>query len=163
VCVCSPDKDLSQVLRGTNVVQLDRIRKKRTTAASFQETRGFAPASVPDFLGLVGDAADGIPGLTGFGEKTVSGLLGAHAHLEELLANVDSWSASVRGGPRLRQTLLAGMDDALLYRKLATLRYDVPLTETADDLKYEGPKDVAFLRELGAGRIVERLAPTRRA
>ncbi len=160
VCICSPDKDLAQALVGENVSQLDRIRKKRTTAASFKETRGYAPESVPDFLALVGDTADGIPGLKGFGEKTVAALLATHPTLEDLIANADTWSTKVRGGPRLRETLLADKTEAFLYRTLATLRFDVPIKEMAEDLRYKGPRDVEFLRSLGAGRVAERLTPT---
>jgi 5'-3' exonuclease len=159
VCICSPDKDLGQALSGTKITQLDRIRKKRTTEASFKETRGFGPESMPDYLALVGDTADGIPGLKGFGEKTTAGLLGRFPHLEDVLTSVDAWSNDLRGGARLRETLLAGKDDALLYRTLATLRYDVPLAESASDLRYVGPTDAAFLEALGAGKIAARLVP----
>jgi 5'-3' exonuclease len=158
VRLCTPDKDLGQALEGERVVLVDRIRKRIIDEAKLRETRGVGPASIPDFLALVGDTADGIPGLDGFGEKTTGSLLAEYKHLEPLLAATPKWSARVRGGPRLAKTLEDNRDDALLYRKLATLRTDAPLKEKLDDLRYQGVKDEKFLLTLGAEGTIRRSA-----
>jgi 5'-3' exonuclease len=155
--ICSPDKDLGQVLSGDRIVQVDRIRKRTLTDSTLKETRGILPESVPDYLALTGDTADGIPGLRGFGEKTVSALIAEYTHLEPLIADAPAWSKRVRSGARLSASLLAEVDNVLLYRTLATLRRDVPLTESLDDLRYRGVKDRAFLSELGADKTMSRV------
>jgi 5'-3' exonuclease len=144
VRILTPDKDLAQCLRGDRVVQIDRRQKKLTDEATFRATRGFAPTSVPDFLALTGDTADGIPGLTGFGEKSAAMLLGVYPHLEDIPADVAAWSVRPRRAEELAATLAAARDEALLYRRLATLVDTVPLRESLDDLRFRGVPREAF-------------------
>jgi 5'-3' exonuclease len=144
VRILTPDKDLAQCLRGERVVQVDRRQKKLTTEASFRAARGFAPASVPDFLALTGDTADGIPGLPGFGEKSAALLLGAYGHLEAIPALPFQWSVKVRGALQLGATLAERREDALFYRRLATLVDTVPLAESLDDLAFRGVPRARF-------------------
>ncbi len=138
VRIMTPDKDLGQCLRGDRVVLVDRIRQRVIDEAALLAARGIAPASVPDYLALVGDTADGIPGLRGFGEKTAAALLRAYGHLEQIPPDASRWSVRPRGADVLAATLTAQRDDALLYRKLATLVRTVPLAETLDDLRWRG-------------------------
>jgi 5'-3' exonuclease len=138
VRILSPDKDLAQCLRDDRVVQVDRRQRKVTDEASFRAARGFAPASVPDFLALTGDTADGIPGLPGFGEKGASLLVGAYAHLEAIPDDPVLWTVKPRGAAQLAATLSARREEALFYRQLATLVDDVPLAESLDELRFRG-------------------------
>lgn len=142
VRLLTPDKDLGQCIRGTQIVQVDRIRKKVVDEAAFRERRGFAPESMPDYLALVGDTADGIPGLKGFGEKSVSRLLSRWGHLEDIPKDPEAWDG-IRGAKRLVETLTDAWEDAVLYRELATLRDDVPLPEkSVAELEWSGvPRD----------------------
>jgi len=133
--ILTPDKDLGQCLRSTRVVQVDRIRKRVLDEAALIALRGFPPASVPDWLALVGDDADGIPGLAGFGDKSAAALLRAFGHLESIPADAASWPATIRGAQRLAATLAEERKNALLYRTLATLRTDVPLPESLEELR----------------------------
>jgi 5'-3' exonuclease len=139
VRILSPDKDLSQCIVGQSVVLVDRIRKTVLDEAGLRSRRGIAPESIPDFLALVGDPADGIPGVTGFGEKTASLLLGRFVHLEGIPLSASKWEVPVRGADRLASSLRAQWDQALLYRKLAVLVTDVPLAESFEELEYRGP------------------------
>jgi 5'-3' exonuclease len=145
VRIMTPDKDLGQCLVGTRVVQVDRRQNKVTDEATFRATRGYAPASVPDFLALTGDTADGIPGLPGFGEKSAGALVGAYGHLEAIPDDARAWSVALRGSARLAQTLAAQRDEALFYRKLATLIDTVPVTSSLDDLRFRGVPRARFL------------------
>src|SRR6185369_10194755 len=144
VRIMTPDKDLGQCLRGDRVVQVDRRQKKVTDEAAFRERRGFGPESMADFLALTGDTADGIPGLAGFGEKGAGMLLGAYEHLEQIPEHPYQWSVKPRGAATLAQTLASNLDDARLYRQLATLVENVPLAETLDDLRFRGVPRAAF-------------------
>lgn len=144
VRILTPDKDLGQCLRGTHIVQVDRIRRKVIDEDALMVTRGIAPASVPDYLALVGDTADGIPGLPGFGEKTAAALLRAYSHLEQIPPSASQWQLDVRGADRLAATLAGRMDDARLYRRLATLVKDVPLAESLEQLRWRGVQPDAF-------------------
>lgn len=144
VRILTPDKDLGQVLDGERVVQIDRMRKKVIDEAAMTARRGIAPASIPDWLGLVGDTADGIPGLPGFGEKSSATLLAHYGTIEAIPDDDRAWAVKVTGAPRLAATLAKGREDALLYKKLATLVRDVPLAESLDDLKYEGAPRAAY-------------------
>lgn len=145
VRILTPDKDLGQCLRGEHVVQIDRVRSRIIDENALLAARGVRPASIPDYLALVGDTADGIPGLPGFGEKTAAALLARFGHLEAIPAREEAWVTSaktpleLRGANRLAATLRERMPDALLYRKLATLVTDVPLRESLDDLRWRGP------------------------
>ncbi len=144
VRILTPDKDLGQCLTGTRVVQFDRRQKKLIDEASFRAQRGFGPASMPDFLGLVGDTADGIPGLPGFGEKGAGMLLGAYEHIEAIPRHAYSWSVKPRGALQLAETLAAQRDEAILYRRLATLVDDVPLPQSLEELRWQGVPRARF-------------------
>ncbi len=138
VRILTPDKDLGQVLSGDRVVQVDVIRKRVLDEKTLLERRGIRPESLPDWLALTGDDADGIPGLPGFGERTASMLLGRFVHLEQVPLDARNWPDGLRGADRLAATLRERLPDVLLYRTLATLRRDVPLAESLDDLKHPG-------------------------
>jgi 5'-3' exonuclease len=141
----TPDKDLGQCVRGRKVVQVDRKQHKELDEDAVRARLGVAPASVPDLLALVGDVADGIPGLPGFGEKGASVLLGAYGHLEAIPDDAASWTVRPRGADKLAATLRANREDALLYRKLATLVTDAPLAESLEDLAWAGVPRERFL------------------
>jgi len=144
VRLLTPDKDLGHCLKGDTVIQIDRRQKKRIDEAALRAHRGVGPASIPDLLALTGDTADGIPGLSGFGDRSAAALLAVYEHIEHIPADSSHWKASVRGAPRLAATLVAQREDALLYRKLATLVTDVPLAETLEDLRFTGVPRAAF-------------------
>ncbi len=146
VRICSPDKDLGQCVRASDVVLVDRIRGRVIDEAALYAARGIAPASVPDWLALVGDAADGIPGLPGFGERSASAVLGRYGHIEQIPVRPESWDVNVRGKERLASSLAQGKDETLLYRKLATLADDVPLEQSLGDLAFAGVPREAFER-----------------
>jgi 5'-3' exonuclease len=159
VRILTPDKDLGQVVRGERIVQVDRSRDRLYDAAGVAERLGVAPASVPDYLALVGDTADGIPGLPGFGAKGAAAVLRRYGHLEAIPDDVTAWEVEVRGAARLAATLAERREDALLYRELARLDLDVPLTETLGDLAWTGVPREAFLTwcdEVGAERLRDR-------
>jgi 5'-3' exonuclease len=162
VRIMSPDKDMAQCLRGERVVQIDRRQRKLTDEATFRATRGFGPASVPDFLALTGDTADGIPGLDGFGDKSASVLIGAYEHIEAIPEYPHQWTVKPRGALALAATLAAHREEALFYRKLATLVDTAPLAESLDDLRFRGvprARFEAWCDEVGATTI--RTAPRR--
>ncbi len=155
VLVCTPDKDLAQVVRGDRIVLRDRRRDLVYDDAGVRAKWGVAPAAIPDWLALVGDAADGFPGLPGFGAVAASALLAAFSSLEGVRAAPPAaWPARVRGAERLAATLRARWDDALLFRDLATLRLDAPLPErTVEELRWGGADRAAweaFCDPLGA-------------
>jgi 5'-3' exonuclease len=157
VRILSPDKDLGQCLLGDKVVQVDRRQRKVTNEPAFRAERGFGPASMPDFLALTGDSADGFPGLPGFGKKSAAILIGAYGHLEQIPALAHNWKVAPRGALQLATTLAAHRDEAILFRTLATLIDTVPLKESLDDLKYRGaPRDryEQWCHELGAERLL---------
>jgi 5'-3' exonuclease len=139
VIICTPDKDLSQCVVGERVVQLDRrkreLRDERGVVARF----GVGPASIPDYLALVGDTSDGFPGVPGWGEKASGLVLGRYAHLERIPASAAEWEVPVRGAARLASSLEEHRPLALLFRTLATLRTDVPVFARVDELRWRGP------------------------
>jgi 5'-3' exonuclease len=156
VRILSPDKDLGQCVRGDRVVQVDRRQRKVTDEAAFRIRRGFGPESMPDFLALAGDDADGIPGLPGFGEKTAAMLIGAYEHLERVPADPRQWKVTPRGAEQLGATLAQRRDEALFYRKLATLIDTVPVAESLEDLMFRGvprARFVSWCDELGVPRL----------
>jgi 5'-3' exonuclease len=156
VRILTPDKDLAQCLRGDRVVQVDRRQQKVTNEAAFRAARGFAPRSVPDFLALTGDTADGIPGLRGFGEVSASTLLGAYPHLEDIPAHALEWRVKPRGALQLATTLAQHREEALLYRRLATLVETAPISDTLDELRFRGVPRAIFERwcdQLGVGTL----------
>jgi 5'-3' exonuclease len=146
VRLLTPDKDLGQCLSGRRVVQVDRIRNREIDEEALLARRGIRPESVPDFLALVGDDADGIPGLPGFGEKTASRLLASHVHLEQIPRDPGRWPEGIRGAAKLAEELERGREDAALYRRLATLVSDVPLPESLEDLRWQGIPRASFER-----------------
>lgn len=142
VRILTPDKDLGQVVRGTRIVQVDRMRDRVIDEAAIRQRRGVAPSAIPDLLALVGDTADGIPGLPGFGEKTAATLLARYGSIAAIPTDPDAWDVGVRGAARLAQTLQERREDVALYRELAVLVTDVPLAENLDDLEWHGvPRD----------------------
>jgi 5'-3' exonuclease len=159
VIVCSPDKDLAQCVQGERVVCFDRIRRKRLDERGVVEKFGVHPKSIPDWLALVGDTADGYPGVPRWGAKSAAAVLGVYEKLEAIPADVDAWTVAVRGAPALAASFTACRNEAFLFRQLATLRTDVPLAESLDDLRWRGP-DVPALTALaqhwGDDAIVER-------
>jgi 5'-3' exonuclease len=144
VRLLTPDKDLGQCLAGREVVMVDRMRRKEIDEQALLARRGIRPASVPDWLALMGDDADGLPGLPGFGEVTAARLLAAHGHLEAIPARAAEWPPAIRGAAQLAAILEAERDAALLYRRLATLVTDVPLPESLDDLRWRGVPRARF-------------------
>ena len=149
VVICSPDKDLAQCVRSNRVVCLDRMRQKTLDEAGVVEKFGVAPASIPDWLALVGDTADGIPGIPRWGAKSAASVLAAYGTIEKIPDNPFAWTVKVRGAPVLAENLRLARTDAYLYRTLATLRVDAPLPERLTDLHWRGPDERA-LADLGA-------------
>ena len=162
VVICSPDKDLMQVVRGERIVSLDRRREILTNEAGVVDKFGVPPESIPDYLALVGDSADGIPGVPRWGAKSASTLLARYGNIEAIPDSEMLWDVKVRGAKSMAATLAEHRGDAALYKELATLRLDVPLTESLDDLEWKGARQTAFSElcdEFGFGQL--RSAPTR--
>lgn len=144
VRIMTPDKDLGQCVTGNRVVQVDRMRRRVIDEDGVVAKNGVPPASIPDWLALVGDTADGIPGIPGFGAKTAAALLSRYATVEAIPPHSVHWDVKVRGAMRLAATLNERRDDAALYKHLATLVTDVPLAESLDDLRWQGGHRQAF-------------------
>jgi 5'-3' exonuclease len=140
VLICTPDKDLSQCVAGVHVVQLDRRREALRDEAGVVEKFGVKPESIPDYLAVVGDSADGYPGVTGWGAKAAASVLSRYPHFEDIPKDWKTWDPSIRRARPLAESLFAAWDDALLFRTLATLRVDVPVFESVDDLRWKGPR-----------------------
>ncbi len=152
VVICSPDKDLCQAVIGDRIVTYNRREQKILDEAAVVEKFGIHPESIPDYLALVGDTADAVPGLPGWGAKSSSVVLAKYSRLELIPPSPADWGLEVRSADKLAETLRDRFDDALLYRELTTLRLDVPITETLDDLEWKGvPREKfnAFLAPLG--------------
>lgn len=148
VIICTPDKDLAQCVRGTRIVQRDRVRKVTRDEAGVVEKFGVPPASIPDYLALVGDTADGYPGLPGWGAKSAAKVLARWGHLDAIPDDPGAWDVDVRGAGALAATLTAQRADAVLFRELATLRLDVPVFASVDELRWQGPTaEVDALRD----------------
>jgi 5'-3' exonuclease len=139
VIICTPDKDLAQCVRGTKIVQLNRRTRVTLDEAGVIRKFGVAPESIPDYLALVGDAADGYPGLPGWGAKSSAAVLAKFGHLESIPADSGDWHVNAANASALAQTLLRERDHALLFRTLATLRTDIPLFDDVDKLRWNGP------------------------
>ncbi len=168
VFVCTPDKDLAQCVDGTRVVQFDRRARKIIDAKGVVEKFGVVPQSIPDYLALVGDSADGDPGLEGWGKKSAATVLAYYHHIEQIPDDQSDWNVEVRGASRLSATLRANRDLALLFRKIATVVRDAPVSPTVDELRWAGPTGQfqSFARTIGApnmGRRLEDLARHRAA
>jgi 5'-3' exonuclease len=140
VLICTPDKDLSQCVVGTRVVQLDRRRDILRDEAGVVAKFGVSPQSIPDYLAVVGDTADGYPGIPGWGVKAAALTLCQYRHLEGIPKDCQKWHASIRNARRLCESLFNAWDDALLFRTLATLRPDVSVFDTVEDLRWMGPR-----------------------
>ena len=141
VIICTPDKDLAQCVRGTRVVQMDRRKRTIRDEAGVLTKFGVMPASIPDFLGLVGDAADGYPGLPGWGTKSAAAVLARYQHLEAIPVDWREWKVNAANPQGLARTLAEQHDLALLFRDLATLRTEIPLFDSIDELKWNGPTE----------------------
>ncbi|MDZ4835560.1 MAG: 5'-3' exonuclease H3TH domain-containing protein [Candidatus Melainabacteria bacterium] len=140
VVICTPDKDLAQSVVGTRIVQLDRRRDTIRDEQGIIEKFGVSPQSIPDYLALVGDTADGYPGLKGWGAKATASVLSQYPHLEDIPKDSSAWNPNIRGAAKLAATLFENWEDAILYRTLATLRLDVPVFDSVDELRWNGPK-----------------------
>jgi 5'-3' exonuclease len=156
VILCSPDKDLAQMVEADRVVALDRRRDLVLDRDGVEQKFGVAPESIPDYLALVGDAADGIPGVPRWGAKSTALVLARYGHIEAIPADPKLWDIKVRGAAGISSSLAEHYDDALLYRMLATLRLDVPLAETLEELEWRGARKAeyqALCDELGFARL----------
>ena len=139
VIICTPDKDLAQCVSGTRIVQLNRRTRVTLDEDGVKEKFGILPESIPDYLALVGDAADGYPGLRGWGAKSAAAVLGKFLHLESIPEDYSQWRVSVANAASLASTLVRDWESALLFRKLATLRTDIRLFDDVDQLRWHGP------------------------
>ncbi len=139
VYICTPDKDLAQSVRGTRVVQMDRRARTIRDEAGVIAKFGVPPASIPDYLALVGDSSDGYPGLGGWGAKSAAAVLAKYGHIESIPADWKSWGVNAAKPATLAATLIRDRDRALLFRDLATLRTDIDLFDAVDDLRWKGP------------------------
>jgi 5'-3' exonuclease len=142
VVICTPDKDLGQCVRGTRVVQLDRRRRVVYDEAGVAAKFGVGPASIPDYLALVGDSADGYPGLPGWGARSAATVLARYGHIEQIPASPGEWAVPLRNRPALAATLRDQRRQALLFKDLATLRADRSLLEGVDRLRWTGPTEL---------------------
>jgi 5'-3' exonuclease len=140
VMICTPDKDLAQCVVGRRVVQFDRRKRLLRDEEGVVKRFGVPPASIPDYLALVGDAADGFPGIPGFGAKTAATVLARYRHIEDIPLRGSEWDVSVRGAERLAATLAEQMDRAILFRRLATLDGNAPVGERVEELEWSGPQ-----------------------
>jgi 5'-3' exonuclease len=158
VVICSPDKDLAQMVRGDSVICYDRRREKVMNEAGVVEKFGVSPRSIPDLLALTGDAADGIPGIPKWGAKTSAALLARYGHIDDIPQESADWDIQVRGAAGAADSLNAHTSEARLYRDLATLRVDVPIDASLEALEWQGvdrEKYLALCDELGFGRLSE--------
>ena len=156
VVICSPDKDLTQMVWGQRVVCLDRRKNITLDETGVKEKFGVSPESIPDYLGLVGDSADGIPGVPKWGAKTTARILSRYLHIEGIPYDSSDWEVEVRGAGAIASSLAAHREEALLYRELATLRLDVELPETLDKLNWNGVRRDDFeglCAELGFAKL----------
>ncbi|MFO7567937.1 MAG: 5'-3' exonuclease H3TH domain-containing protein [Enhygromyxa sp.] len=161
VLLCSPDKDLGQCVRGDRVVLFDRRRQELYDAARIEEKFGVAPESIPDLLALVGDAADGIPGIPRWGMKSAAAVLSHYGQIDAIPDDSATWAIKVRGAAGLGESLRARREDAVLYRTLATLRTDVPLPQRElEQLRWRGAKREALAQicaAIGDTRALDRV------
>ena len=157
IIICSPDKDLAQMVIGTRVVLLDRRRRIMIDEEGVKEKFGVCPGSIADYLALVGDTADGIPGIPKWGAKTASVVLSRYEHIEAIPESHLFWDVEVRGAKTVAENLMTFKNDAFLYRDLATLRLDVPIAESTGDMRWVGAKRSEyeeFCNEMGFDRLV---------
>jgi len=148
VIICTPDKDLAQSVRGKRIVQLDRRAGITRDEAGVIAKFGVPPGSIADYLALVGDSADGFPGVQGWGAKSAAAILARYSRLEDIPKDSTRWDVSVRSASRLAESLFDSWSDALLFRTLATLRLDAPVFDSVDELYWKGPRaDFAGMAE----------------
>lgn len=157
VLICTPDKDLAQCVGG-KVMQWDRRKDVHFDTEAVIAKFGVPPASIPDYLALVGDSADGFEGLTGWGAKSTAAVLSCYGHIEQIPDNAADWSVSVRGAAKLAETLARERDRAMLFKQLATVRVDAPVSESVDELRWVGPQPgfAALCDDIGAADIAKR-------
>jgi 5'-3' exonuclease len=160
VIICTPDKDLGQSVVGARVVQLDRRRNILRDEDGVVAKFGVKPRSIPDYLAVVGDSADGFPGVAGWGQKSAALALSRYPHLEDIPKDWRAWHPSIGSARRLSASLFGSWDNALLFRTLATLRLDVPVFETVDDLRWQGlrPGFEEMCDRMKAGELLARAA-----
>lgn len=159
VVIHSPDKDMTQLFGNPKILGYDRRKQVFIDADGVREKFGVSPESIPDYLGLVGDTADGFPGLRGWGAKSTGTLLARYGHIEDIPPSEEDWDVKVRGAAKLSATLSENMADALLFRDLATLRTDAEIPETLDDLRWRGVHREEFIElcdELGFTSLRDR-------
>ncbi|MEW5852650.1 MAG: 5'-3' exonuclease H3TH domain-containing protein [Myxococcota bacterium] len=160
VLLCTPDKDLAQCVRGERVVMHDRRKKVSLDERGVEEKYGVPPASIPDLLALVGDDADGIPGLPGWGMKSAAVVLQRYRHLEAIPDDDKHWDVKVRGAANLAASLREQRNNAVLYRTLATLRSDAPVSESLDEIRWHGARRnelEALCHRVGERGLLERI------
>jgi 5'-3' exonuclease len=160
IYICTPDKDLAQCVRNDRVVQLDRRARTVRNEAGVKEKFGVPPSSIPDYLALVGDDADGYPGLEGWGEKSTASVLGIYHHLEAIPLKVANWKVQPRFAPRLAEVLEANFKLALLFRNLATLRTKEPNIFSPEEIRWSGPGTSfpVICKRLDDDQLVDRVA-----
>lgn len=160
VLICTPDKDLGQCVLGKRVVQVDRMRNIVRDEDGIVAKFGVKPKSIPDFLAVVGDSADGYPGLPGWGQKAAASAFSRYPHLEDIPKDWRQWDPSIRRARALAESLFNEWNEALLFRTLATLRLDVPVFDTVEDLHWKGPRSnfEEFSRRLKAPELLARAA-----
>ncbi len=158
VFICTPDKDLAQCVEGDRVVQLDRRKNVVSDERGVLEKFGVPPSSITDYLALVGDTADGFPGLPGWGAKSTAAVLSRYGHLEDIPDDVEEWAVKPRGAARLAAALAEGREDALLFKRLATLRLDAPVGRSPEDWRWLGPSGhfAPMCEHLGANNLARR-------
>ncbi len=158
VLICTPDKDMAQCVRQGKVLLFDRRKEKIYDVDDVIEKFGVPPESIPDYLGLMGDSADGFPGLPGWGAKSSSVVLARYGHIEDIPLAAGQWDITVRGGAKLAKTLAENLDDAFLFRRIATLDMDAPVSDSVDDLQWSGPTAElpAIAAELDAPDLVSK-------
>ena len=158
VFICTPDKDLGQSVVADRIVQLDRRKGVLLNATGVEEKFGVPPRSIPDYLGLVGDSADGFPGLKGWGAKSTAIVLARYETIDAIPDDADAWDITVRGRDRLAATLAADRELAMRFRDLATLRTTAEVFRNVDELRWDGPTPQleAFAARVGDGRLVAR-------
>jgi 5'-3' exonuclease len=139
VIICTPDKDLAQCVQGLRIVQLNRRTRVTVDETGVVKKFGVSPASIPDYLALVGDSADGYPGLPGWGAKSSAAVLAKFGHLEAIPADCREWRVNIANASALADTLCRERDRAMLFRTLATLRTDIRLFDDVDELRWDGP------------------------
>jgi 5'-3' exonuclease len=159
IVICSPDKDLAQLVSGDRIVCWDRRRDIVIDEAGVREKFGVSPGSIPDWLALVGDSADGFPGISGWGAKSASAVLSQYEHLEAIPEDPQEWGMGLGRATRLADSLTEHWKEALLYRQLATLRQDVPIKERIGDLEWQGAREElkSICHRLGDERFPKRV------